>query len=196
MKNKKIIIIVLCILAVISAGCINSQNTEIDDNEDTDYFIPAYFDRGVIESPPDVTSYSNHALEWSFDIENSTGFADVSIRDDYSNRIPVYVAKPGTDGRIAIKMTANEQDISVFLNSITPISDGMSLYLENEPININKGETVNAYLILKVEPYTENTATHTFVELNTVDGWVRSRVCQLYSDNDENRPDFKRIKQN
>ncbi|MDO5843763.1 MAG: hypothetical protein Q4Q53_01275 [Methanocorpusculum sp.] len=194
MTAKKIIIVIILFIvsAICTAGCINTQENE---TENQDYFMPSMFDRGFIEYPPNVTSGS-HALEWRFDIENSTGFVNVSIRDDTTSRIPRYVASPDTDSRIAIKITANNQDITVFLNRTRPISDGMSLYLENEPIHVKTGETADAYLILKIEPSALNTASHTIVKLDTTDGWSRSRVCQIYSDKDTNRPDIHRTEQN
>jgi len=185
----KILTACICILLLtLSAGCIlpehHSENNSLPD------FMPGMFDFGFLISPPEVVSYTTPALDWYYDLDNATGFVSVQRRDDRSNQIPTYVAEPGVEGRIAIKITASGENIIVTLNRTVPLSEGMSLTLEGEPIHVKDGETADAALILRVDPSAVNTATHTVVWLETNDGWGRARVCQLYSAADPNRPDI------
>jgi len=187
--NIKILAACICILLLtLSAGCIlpepYSENNSLPD------FMPGMFDFGFLTSPPEVVSYGTPALDWYFDLDNATGFVSVQRRDDRSNQIPIYIAEPGVEGRIAIEITASGEDIFVTLNRTVPLSEGMSLTLEGEPIHVKDGETADATLILRVDPSAVNTATHTAVWLETTSGWGRARVCQLYSAADPNRPDI------
>ncbi len=96
-------------------------------------------------------SYTTPALDWYYDLDNATGFVSVQRRDDRSNQIPTYVAEPGVEGRIAIEIKASGEDIIVTLNRtfpMSPLSEGMSLTLEGEPIHVKDGETADATLIL------------------------------------------------
>lgn len=188
----KILAACICIiLLIMSAGCIlpepYSENNSLPD------FMPGMFDFGFLTSPPEVVSYSTPALDWYFDLDNATGFVSVQRRDDRSNQIPIYVAEPGVEGRIAIEIKASGEDIIVMLNRtfpMSPLPEGMSLTLEGEPIYVKDGETADATLILQVDPSAVNTVTHTVVWLETTSGWGRARVCQLYSAADPNRPDI------
>ncbi len=135
--------------------------------------MPGMFDFGFLISPPEVVSYSTPALDWYFDLDNATGFVSVQRRDDRSNQIPIYVAEPGVEGRIAILITASREDIIVTLNRTVPLSEGMSLTLEGEPIHVKDGETADATLILRVDPSAVNIATHTVVWLERWSGWRR-----------------------
>ena len=181
----------ICILLLtLSAGCIlpdhYSENNSLPD------FMPGMFDTGFFSSPPNTSSYT-HAIDWYFDLDNATGFVSVQRRDDRSNQIPIYIAEPGVEGRIAIEIKASGEDIIVTLNRtfpMSPLSEGMSLTLEGEPIYVKNGETADATLILRVDPSTVNTVTHTVVWLETTSGWGRARVCQVYSAADPNRPDI------
>ena len=188
----KILAACICILLLtISAGCIlpehHSENNSLPD------FMPGMFDFGFLISPPEVVSYTTPALDWYYDLDNATGFVSVQRRDDRSNQIPIYIAEPGVEGRIAIQITASGEDIIVTLNRtfpMSPLPEGMSLTLEGEPIYVKDGETADATLILQVDPSAVNTVTHTVVWLETTSGWGRARVCQLYSAADPNRPDI------
>ena len=190
----KILAACICILLlIISAGCIlpehHSENNSLPD------FMPGIFDTGFFSSPPSPpnTSSYTHAIDWYFDLDNATGFVSVQRRDDRSNQIPIYIAEPGVEGRIAIQITASGEDIIVMLNRtfpMSPLPEGMSLTLEGEPIYVKDGETADATLILQVDPSAVNTVTHTVVWLETTSGWGRARVCQLYSAADANRPDI------
>ncbi len=171
----KILAACICILLLtLSAGCVlpehHSENNSLPD------FMPGMFDFGFLISPPEVVSYTTPALDWHYDLDNATGFVSVQRRDDRSNQIPTYVAEPGVEGRIAIEIKAFGEDIIVTLNRtfpMSPLSEGMSLTLEGEPIHVKDGETADATLILRVDPSAVNIATHTVVWLERWSGWRR-----------------------
>lgn len=193
-KPKNLIIPLLIITIIFSAGCINPQSTEteIPVTPDEQNIHTGILDKPLIRYPPDCVIDQNHKMSfnWVIDMHNSTGFESVSVRSSSSNRVPIFVANPDTQGIIPIKITAGDKTVSISLGNVTHISDGMNISLEDETLTVNAGETVNANLIVNVSESARNEESVTLVELISSNGWSITNYCMLYSSADENRPDI------
>ncbi|ABN06981.1 hypothetical protein Mlab_0810 [Methanocorpusculum labreanum Z] len=165
-----IFITLLCLGMLCTAGCVFPWTDHPE--PDLPDFMPGILDKGLYIFPRDVAGTPvDSALEWRFDLENCSGFEKFGRIDAVSNRVPVFVVDPESPGKIAIRISAPEQDIDVYLKEIVDLPEGLHLSLPDDVIHIPKGESVDTYLLLESDGPIGETNGYTIIYLGTEDGW-------------------------
>ncbi len=175
-----IIITLLCLCILCTAGCVFPGTDHPE--PDLPDFMPGILDKGLFTIPKDtVGAPAVCTLEWRFDLENCSGFEKAGRIDAVSNRVPVFVVDPDSPGKIAIRISAPEKDIDVYLKEIVDLPEGLHLSLPDEVIHVPKGESVNTYLLLESDGRIGETAGYTIIYLGTEDGWGLGWGCMFFA---------------
>ncbi len=189
MKPSTIFLIGTLLLFVAITGCIQTApSPENTSSPSQDHWTVGFYDKAVYGYPDDVNSSHRmeYVLEWSMDMENSTGFAHAEKRNSSANRVPVFTVDPGTTGKIAVLLSApKERNLTVFLDPQTDLPDGVTLSLENAPLTIPAGETISADLNVTMSPdVTSNNHSVSLIRLATTHGANTGRWCLILTSSD------------
>ncbi|MDO9522501.1 MAG: hypothetical protein Q7J08_02175 [Methanocorpusculum sp.] len=184
-----LVITLLCFGILCTAGCVFPGTDHPE--PDLPDFMPGMFDKGLPIFPINDEAPEVYTLIWQFDLDNCSGFEKVGRVDAVSNRVPVFVVDPDSPGKIAITISAPEQDIDVYLKEIVDLPEGLHLSLPDEVIHIPKGESVDTYLLFESDGRIGETAGYTFIYLGTEDDWGMGWGCLFFAPDSPDIPEMQ-----